>query len=284
LDLYADLCLQVGEMDKAKELLLKSIELVPGSGASKYMNLGQITEGVEAIKCYQRGTEILSEEKNQYILNGNIDPDFIRNFNDNIISGLCSIAELYMTDECEGENAEQECEKVLMEAFKIDEKNYEVLQLIGSFRISQNKKDEAISYLLQSKDNWYNDEDGGPPREVKVNFVKLLLELEQFQVSSQIIEDLIEENDADSELWFLSAFSLLTIDPSEARQSLDKCCEILNSSGNDIPPNIVEQIEDLNLKINTVLQNTPKDEQNFDEDNEEDNLDMENVEDMEIYS
>jgi len=273
------LCLQIGEIDKAKELLLKSIEIAPASGASKYMNLGQITEGVEAIKCYQRGIEILNDEKVQYIASSGdkLDVEVIKSINNNIISGLCSIAELYMTDECEEENAEQECEKVLMEAYKIDEKNYEVLQLIGSFKISQNKKEEAINFLLKSKENWHIYEDG-PPTEVKVNFVKLLLELEQYEASAQIIDELLEENEADSELWFLSAFSLLQIDPIEARQSLDKCCEILNTIGLDAP-NIIEQVEDLNEKINQAIQNIPQDELNK---NDNENLDMETVEEMDL--
>jgi len=277
LDLYGDLNIQIGDIDKAREMLLKSIEMAPTSGASKYMNLGQITGGAEAMKCYQRGIEILNEEKNQLMLN-NGDENVIKNYNNNIISALCSIAELYMTDECEEENAEEECEKVLMEAVKIDDKNYEVLQLVGSFKISQNKKDEAINYLMQSRENW-NLNDDGPPPEVKINFVKLLLELEQFEVSSQIIEELIEENDSDSELWYLYAFSLSTIDPQEARIALDKCGEILTSCGID-SPNVVEQVEELNEKINNLLQNLPQeDEQNIDMENE---VEMDSGEEMEV--
>jgi len=182
----------------------------------------------------------------------------IRNFNNIIISGLCSIAEIYMTDECDAENAEQECEKYLMEAIKIDDKNYEVLQLVGSFKISQNKKEEAISFLLKSKEHWDSSEEGVPP-EVKVNFVKLLLELEQFEASSQILEELIEENEYDSEFWFLNAFSLLPIDPIEAKRSLEKCYELLTSQGlND--PDVITQVEELNEKITTTIKNLPEEE------------------------
>jgi len=172
IDIYADISLQLGDIDKAKELLLKSIELDPNNGASKFMNLGQITGGMESVQCYQKGIEIVNNEKNLFLSLNNQNTenyDEIRNFNNIIISGLCSIAEIYMTDECDAENAEQECEKYLMEAIKIDDKNYEVLQLVGSFKISQNKKDEAISFLLKSKEHWDSSEEGVPP-EVKVKF------------------------------------------------------------------------------------------------------------------
>jgi len=285
IDIYADISLQLGDIDKAKELLLKSIELDPNNGASKFMNLGQITGGMESVQCYQKGIEIVNNEKNLFLsLNNQNTENYveIRNFNNIIISGLCSIAEIYMTDECDAEKAEQECERILMEAINLDDKNYEVLQLIGSFKISQNKKDEAISFLLKSKDNW-NQFDEGPTPEVKVNFVKLLLELEQFDASSQILEELIEENEHDSEFWYLYAFSLLPIDPIEAKLSIEKCCELLTSQGlND--PNIISQVEDLNEKITTSIKNLPEEEKiemdAYDEENMEENIE-ENIEEME---
>jgi len=212
--------------------------------------------------------------------------EVIKTFNNNIISGLCSIAELYMTDQCEAENAEQECERVLKEAINLDDKNYEVLQLIGSFKISQENKEEAIKYLLQSKDCWALCEEE-PPFEVKVNFVKLLLELEQFETSAEILEDLLEENDSDSEIWYLYAFSLLSFDPTEARRSLDKCCELLNKNGIDSQI-IIDQVDDLSEKINKAIQNLPEDfeeiivEEYIDDIDDEENLgstEMETVED-----
>jgi len=127
-------------------------------------------------------------------------------------------------------------------------KNYEVLQLIGSFKISQNKKEEAVKFLLQSKENW-NLYEESPPYDVKINFVKLFLELELYETSVEIIEEILEENDSDSELWFLNSFSLLSIDPVEAKISLDKCCEIISNNGIDAP-SILSQIEDLNEKKN----------------------------------
>jgi len=150
-----------------------------------------------------------------------------------------------MTDECFAENAEQECDRLLSEAIKIDNRNYEALQLMASFKISQNKKDEAIRYLQQSKDCWSFLEES-PPFDFRVNCSKLFLELEQYETASEILEGLINENDSDSEIWFLLAFSLASIDPNEAKHALDKCCKLL--SGTD-DQEIISQVEELNSKI-----------------------------------
>jgi len=152
-----------------------------------------------------------------------------------------------MTDECFAENAELECERLLTEAIKLDDHNYEALQLMGSFRISQDRKEDAINFLLQSKASW-NDSEEAPPFELRINASKLFLELEQHNISAEILEELVSENDSDSEAWFLYAFSLSPDEPKEAKEALDKCCELISMSGcND--PNIMAQIEELNTRI-----------------------------------
>lgn len=41
---------------------MQSISLAPDSNASKFMNLGQILEGFEAVQAYERGIQILQIE------------------------------------------------------------------------------------------------------------------------------------------------------------------------------------------------------------------------------
>lgn len=43
-------------------ILLRSIELKPNEGVSKYMNLGQITSGPEAVDAFRKGIELLKKE------------------------------------------------------------------------------------------------------------------------------------------------------------------------------------------------------------------------------
>ena len=46
-------------------LLERSIELKPDEGPSKYMNLGQITAGAEAVAAFRKGIELLQKELKQ---------------------------------------------------------------------------------------------------------------------------------------------------------------------------------------------------------------------------
>lgn len=40
-------------------LLLRSIQLAPEQGHEKYMYLGQLREGKDALQCYQKGVELM---------------------------------------------------------------------------------------------------------------------------------------------------------------------------------------------------------------------------------
>jgi predicted Zn-dependent protease len=251
LDTYAETCIHVGDLEKAEELLSKSVKLKPEEGASKYMNLGQISKGMQSVQFYFKGIEILKKEK--IILDKTNDltkeeygQAIIANKN-NVISGLCSIAEIYMTDECFADNAEQTCEQVLTEAITLDNNNFEALQLMASFKISQSKKEEAVQFLTRSKDAWQLAEEL-PPYELRVNALKLFLELEQFEISASVAEDLIAENDCDPEIWYLYAFSLAPNEPTDAKYALDKCLNLFGDT-EEIDEIILGQINELKSRI-----------------------------------
>jgi len=49
IDQYTDLLIQLNEMDKAKGLIERSIQLNPHSSGQKFMNLAEMLKGVEAV-------------------------------------------------------------------------------------------------------------------------------------------------------------------------------------------------------------------------------------------
>lgn len=63
MDDYADVLLGVGNVAKASQLLRQSIALAPESGPSKYLNMGQVLEGVEAVRCFERGAALLEAQR-----------------------------------------------------------------------------------------------------------------------------------------------------------------------------------------------------------------------------
>lgn len=54
--------LAMGNVERAKELLLKAIQLAPEIGASKYFNMAQIVDGEEALSYHRRGIEVVAAD------------------------------------------------------------------------------------------------------------------------------------------------------------------------------------------------------------------------------
>ncbi|KAK3515138.1 hypothetical protein QTP70_007468 [Hemibagrus guttatus] len=72
LDMLGNICAELGDMDKAKQVFLKAVELSPEEGHSKYMYLGQIHTGAESVQYFSKGIEVMlkamdkqAEETNQ---------------------------------------------------------------------------------------------------------------------------------------------------------------------------------------------------------------------------
>jgi hypothetical protein len=68
-----------------------------------------------------------------------------------LCGAYCSVSELYMTDLCFDQNAEQNCESALNAALELDDKSSpDVVQAMANLRLSQNRGFEAVSYILES--------------------------------------------------------------------------------------------------------------------------------------
>jgi len=66
MDNYTDLLLQLEEVQKAKELIQKSISLNPDSEGRKYLNLAEMLTGHESLKMYRKGIEVLTKDYDSY--------------------------------------------------------------------------------------------------------------------------------------------------------------------------------------------------------------------------
>lgn len=114
----------------------------PDTGAEKYMALGQLCEGRQALDLFQKAMGILTAEGPS--------GETARTLS----SLYCSAAELYMTDLCMEVNAEEHCEEFLKRAQAVCPENYEVLQTRANMKMSQSKCEEALKALLQSISMW----------------------------------------------------------------------------------------------------------------------------------
>jgi tetratricopeptide (TPR) repeat protein len=63
LDGLGSLLLEIGELDAAREVLIRSVRLAPERGAEKYLNLAQLLNGLDAIACFRKAIELLITER-----------------------------------------------------------------------------------------------------------------------------------------------------------------------------------------------------------------------------
>lgn len=214
--------------DEAIKVLQKACDLAPMTGFEKFMYLGQVLDACgrteEAEAAMRQGVGILR----------NMDDE---NSEEYLTSALCSLAELLMglihdaLDEAEDDSEEEvsrlyiEVESLLHEAGSGTSKNPEPLQALCSLRVIQGREEEALGLLKESLQLWWDDddddeeeedEDGNgdekkgermlPSYEFRFETAKLLLELDDSTATAaDILEGLLEENDAVPDVWLLLA-------------------------------------------------------------------------------
>jgi len=248
LDALGDTLLQMGEVNQARQTLSISIKLAPEVGAAKYMNMGQILYGKESLRHYEKGLELLMRDKDN-----SKDEEERQSIVEQIVSGLGAMVEIYMTDECFDDNAEPECDRLLSEALRLDPSNPEPLQLMASFKISQQNPEEALKYLILSKDTWINrDVENMPSYEFRIQTAKLFIELQQMEPASEVLDLLLEEYDDNAEIWYLAGYAYSFYDPEAALDCLTRARKKLVKQ-NCADPQIFEQVDTCLHKVNQML-------------------------------
>lgn len=187
-------------LDNAYNYFRKSIELQPDSGYSKFLYMGQIVQGPDAMVFFERGVELLikeieklsSSESSSSTTPTTTNPDdeiqqLVQDIHEKTIlarklsSALCSMTELYMTDLCDLPEAESKCESYTSQALQFDSTNPEVWQILASVRLSQCRVDDAKECLKKCLENWLGSCEAGdfnfPSFNSRMGMVKLLLEL-----------------------------------------------------------------------------------------------------------
>ncbi|EXX55631.1 uncharacterized protein OCT59_019783 [Rhizophagus irregularis] len=215
--------------DEAREHFSKAISINPNNGYSKYMYMGQLSCGLEAISYFQNGVNLMISEYDNSSKtitttttttttnsslqdlqddesNESNESNKQNQLNRKISNALCSMTEIYLTDCCFEVDAEQKCEEYLNKALELDLLNPEVYQLLASVRLSQQRNDDAKIALEKSLDLWINLDPGHssiPSYESRISLVKLLIELSQYTKALNVLEILQKENDEVFDLWYL---------------------------------------------------------------------------------
>ncbi|KAM8966666.1 uncharacterized protein RCH25_025319 [Pelodytes ibericus] len=224
LDMMGNICMELDNVEKAKQVFLKAVELSPDKGHAKYMYLGQIHCKEEALQYFNKGLEVMitAYQHQPQVLGAASCTDEMEVTTKDISTAFCSVAEIYLTDLCMVEGAGDGCKEAIQKALQYEPTSSEALQLMASYLFSMEQIQEGKEYLLKSLAPWLpsmqkSEEDALspdssnvdllesvlPPYESRITTAKLLTEAEEFELAAEILEGLLEEDDEVIQVWYL---------------------------------------------------------------------------------
>jgi len=270
----------------ARQALLKSISLSPELGHAKYLTLGQLLDGKDALKYFHKGIELLSKQMVAVLDSENNNNNGYDNtlsssqkkiittgnsqFTKDELTGLlaeayCSVCELYMTDLCFENDAESSCENALKNAQSLDPNgnNIHVVQTAVNFHLVKQDTDQARKFLkrvlelYRSNNNNNNRDNNGNvvdqlSYDFKIATCKLLLELGEYKEAEEMLEKLLEEWDDVTDVWYLMGVALRFQDDFvNALEYFEKAIELgkIQDEDEGFLGEIMKEIEDCKIKL-----------------------------------
>jgi len=147
-----------GNLKLAKERFERAVMLEPEKGYPKYMSLAQLVEGEESVKYFTKGIELMEKKKDKIIKGDDEEEEEetegaialpstspmakLEDLQSDISRGHISVAEIYLTDLCETEDAPTICKHHLDKAIETRPNSAEAHQLLASWCISMMDDDD----------------------------------------------------------------------------------------------------------------------------------------------
>ena len=148
LEMRSATAIETGEYEVALTCLDKAISIAPFSGYRKYLSRAQLSTGEESLHFYNKGIEIIKVEMSKYSAKtdtsisaeGDMEVDGEKSESSKpkteeesklqdlaleLSSIFCSISELYMTDLCDEDDAEEFCKAAILNGIESDSTNPE---------------------------------------------------------------------------------------------------------------------------------------------------------------
>lgn len=236
LESYGFACMEADEPAKALGIFKQLTKDYLKRNPENWMSLAQLQTGKEAVQSYLTGLELYAALLESMSLqaketanvnnvaeretpNPMMDVDDqedqaekrgIQEVQEQMCSGYCSLAELYLTDLCFEPDAEGACEKYLTKAASLNPSSPEVSQLFCSFYISRKQPAiakqhilKALEILNQASNLISETEPFAVSFEFKVTTARLLVELKEYHLAAELLAKLLEENESIVEPWIL---------------------------------------------------------------------------------
>jgi len=288
---YKAIALQeLGREEEAVAALLEAVESEPESGPSKYMYLGQLAGGQDAVDSFNVAIRIMVGDLDRLDADegGAAEPAAAaaaaaapvagegtarKELLNDLSSALCSIAEIYLTDLCDEVDADKTCIDALEQALTYNPECPQAMQLMASVYLSLEQADEALAWMEKSVGLWHtrpaedDDDEAGAAAaaavsakataldvsyDFRIGSAKILLELHQYDVAAEVLDQLLLEDAEVVEVWYLLG---LTQGFAEGPEALSTLCraKLLYIMLDADQEGILEHIDHL-------IDNSPEDE------------------------
>ncbi|PPQ69807.1 hypothetical protein CVT25_009744 [Psilocybe cyanescens] len=274
--------LETGELEAAKQAFLSLLPPNPDapspSPPSAHLYLAQLSEDDPrgALKHYQAAINILHAQlKGKERADDEASRKDESELRSSIVRALVGQVEVWMDpsyDLCDEPEAEQNCEDLLATALQIDPGNSEALQTLASVRMSQERPDEAKTYLEQAWATMQDidlDDPKLPPIPTRLALVKLFLELSLYTPALLVLHGIMSSDDQDVEAWYLEGwcFYLMAEQAQESGGTLDdltwqelgkdardclETCQVLHRNQEHPDKPLLEHVRELISKLDSL--------------------------------
>lgn len=249
LEMLGNIYAEIGEVESARNYFQQAATLQPDAGHVKFLYLGQLSEGLDAVKYYEKAIELMRKVLEDGCDAGSTTvPVSVRE----ISAAYCSLAELFMTDLCTEENAEATCSMYCEAAIESDKDNIDAYITKANFALNASQLDVSQSCAKQAFECWQQvtESVGDSIAEVvayqsRLTLVKILIEVEEYEFVVPIIEQLIEENEDDLLIWYYMGLSKSL---QQANNSISETSESKDASDLESPKYFLEKALELFTK------------------------------------
>ena len=152
LDRLSEVYIEMGELQKAEAVLRRSTEIAPAENPAKWMALGQLHTGENALHCYTSGAQGLEAELAKALQSEGVESKSseVESLKKELARAYCACAELFVTDLCMEEEAEKNCEASLSRALLHAPSNAQAAFGMATMRMSQQQPAEASKWILKA--------------------------------------------------------------------------------------------------------------------------------------
>eukprot|EP00922_Rhytidocystis_sp_ex-Travisia-forbesii_P015368 GHVS01022920.1.p1 GENE.GHVS01022920.1~~GHVS01022920.1.p1 ORF type:complete len:279 (+),score=62.40 GHVS01022920.1:48-839(+) len=227
------------------------------------LQLGQLSSAWEGISFFCEAVQRLSQPRTDEGTEGVVGDRWAskEEIGRMVCGAYCSMAEIFMTDLCDEEQAESQCLENIQQALLTCPHHFEAHSTLAQFQKIVGDVEEAVTsaqramqILRTAADD--EDEESMPSLEVRVNFSRTLIDLNEASDAIEVLEGCLKMDEEDLQVWYVFGCALLVSgDADGALEAAEKAKQCLEQSALSSDPRctmcsaVYELIQQVKLQL-----------------------------------